>query len=505
MDLVRNPSLELKTIPDILRLQAVDQPETVAVIDQENTLTYREFADRVLYLATKIAIHRPSVIALLIPRSSAYLITYFAGLSVGATLVPLDSSSTAPEINLTLGFCKVDLLIYLEDKAELIAKVKAESASVIMMEFRPQDCIPKVPWSKDLVLDLWPKDPDNVALLLHTSGSLAKPKRVMLTHGGLISNASAHALHMELTAEDRVLIVLPMHFGYCNTAQILTHLLLGGVLIILSGTFAPHRCLRLIDENKITTLTAVPTMLMQIEAFEHRKKYVAASLRQVSFGGAPFPLERLGQLILEYPAAAFCQTYGQTEAGPRITGVRPCDASKWPQSVGTPIPGVDVRLLKKNGDPATDGETGEIVVKGSGLMKGYLGAPDETELVLRDGWLFTGDLGQRGVDGEYYVVGRLKNFIIRGGINVYPEEIELVLLQHPAVAAVLVQGIGHPVLGEVPHASIVLNEHRPVGINELRDFARTKLTPYKMPEIELVDELPRTYNGKILRTGALRR
>jgi long-chain acyl-CoA synthetase len=196
---------------------------------------------------------------------------------------------------------------------------------------------------------------------------------------------------------------------------------------------------------------------------------------------------------------AFCQTYGQTEAGPRITGVKPSDVHRWPGSVGTPIPGVDVKLLGKDGRPAAPGEPGEIVVQSPGLMQGYLGNPAETAAALRDGWLHTGDLARRGPDGEYYIVGRLKNFIIRGGINVYPEEIESVLMQHPAVEAVLVHGVPHEKLGEVPHACVVPREDSVLTAKELCRFVSDRLAPYKRPTIELVKELPRTYNGKVQR------
>lgn len=240
-------------------------------------------------------------------------------------------------------------------------------------------------------------------------------------------------------------------------------------------------------------------MLLQLQSFTHREKYDTSSLRLVCFGGAPFPVEHLEQLMTEYPHVALCQTYGQTEAGPRVTGVKPADAPRWPGSIGTPIPGVTVRLLTDEGRLVEPGEVGEIVVQSLGVMKGYFGAPEETTAVIRDGWLYTGDLGRQGPEGEFYIVGRKKNFIIRGGINIYPEEIESVLLQHPAVKTVLVHGVPHPMLGEVPRACVVLAEGTKTTPADLRSFASERLAAYKLPEIERVKELPRTYNGKVLR------
>lgn len=500
MDLVRKPLPELKTIPDILRLQATSQPEALAVIDsKEGAFTYRQLADCAWGLAARIVVYRPRTIAVLTPRSWAYLVAYLAGLSLGATLVPLDAKLTPAEIRWTLDFCKADLMLHTKETAGLVAQLEDGSTWVPRVEFDLQDCAAKSVETCNVLDASGPSNPDDVALFLHTSGSLANPKRVMLTHRNVISNASAHALHMGLTSEDRVLILLPMHFGYCNTAQILTHLLLGGTLVILNGSFAPHRCLRLVQKHQVTTFTAVPTMLLQLQSFVHRKRYDTSSLRLVCFGGAHFPLERLQKLMAEYPHVSLCQTYGQTEAGPRVTGVKPADAFRWPGSVGTPIPGVTVRLLGDDGQPVKPGEIGEIVVRSPGVMKGYLDAPGETADTIRDGLLYTGDLGQQGPEGEFYIVGRKKNFIIRGGINIYPEEIESVLLQHPAVEAVLVHGVPHSVLGETPRACVVLTEEIMVSIAELQNFASNRLAAYKLPEIQLMDELPRTYNGKILR------
>jgi long-chain acyl-CoA synthetase len=500
MDLVRNSLPELKTIPDILRLQAADQPKALVAVDSKNgNLTYRELADRAWGLAVRITPYQPRTIAVLVPRSCAYLVAYFAGLSVGATLVPLDARLTPSEIRWTLDFCKADLLLHTEEMADLVAQLDDGTVSVPTMEFDPQDYAARSVERGNALVASWPSDPDDVALLLHTSGSLANPKRVMLTHRNVISNASAHALHMGLTGEDRVLIMLPMHFGYCNTVQILAHLLLGGTLVILNGSFAPHRCLRLVQEYRVTTFTAVPTMLLQLQAFVHREKYDTSSLRLVCFGGAPFPVERLEQLMTEYPHVALCQTYGQTEAAPRVTGVKPVDARRWPGSIGTPIPGITIKLLTDEGLSVEPGEIGEIVVQSAGVMKGYFGSPKETAVAIRDGWLYTGDLGRQGPEGEFYIVGRKKNFIIRGGINIYPEEIESVLLQHPAVEAVLVHGMPHEVLGEVPHACVVLAQGTEATTAGLRGFVSKRLATYKLPEIELVEELPRTYNGKVCR------
>ncbi len=492
MDLVNNLHCNCKYLGDILYIQAFNQPKKTAVIYKEQEYSYQKLYQMALGLSNRITslIPNPKSIGILINRSIEYLIAYFAITISGAMIVPIDPNLTDEEIKSTLEYCQAELLLY--DASKDLISLNIPSILITDNEFENY-----VEYSRGTVYTSKWSDNSDVALLLHTSGSIDNPKRVMLTHRNIICNARSHAKHMRLLPQHRVFIALPMHFGYCNTAQIITHLLLGGTLIILDGIFSPHRFFKILDKYKFHVFTGVPTMLIQLVNFNHAAKYVTSSLLQITFGGAPCPIKKLLDFKFKFPHVFLCQTYGQTEAGPRVTGVLPePDANL--QSVGTAIPDVQIRIEDEDGNILENQEVGQIVVKSPGVMKGYFRRQEETDKVLKNGWLYTGDLGYLNHKGELFIVGRLKNIIIRAGVNIYPEEIETYLMRHPKVKEVLVFGVNHADLGEVPHAKVIRAGHT-LTLEELQQYAISGLAKAKIPIIHFVDELPRTYNKKIKR------
>lgn len=494
MDLVRNTNIELKTLSSILELQANDCPDAIAVATEQVTVTYSELFQYSNTLATQLSEFKPHTVALLTTRSPEYLVAYFAILKIGAIVVPIDIQLTPPEIQRTLDYCKTDLILHNSDVEQLINSLKTQSDSVVAIEFTLKNLSITDNSSNANNRENRIVASSDTALMLHTSGSLTTPKRVMLTHEGLINNARAHCLHLNLFPTDKVLIVLPMYFGYCNTAQIIAQFLLGGTLFLMQGLFTPKRCLQLIEHFGITSVTVVPSMLIQLQESVNPADYNLTGLKQICFGGAPFPVERLRKLFITYPNVAFCQTYGLTEAGPRITGVKPDEYQQLIGSVGTTLPGVTIKILKE-----PNSEIGEIIVKSAGLMKGYFERPQETAEVLQDGWLYTGDLGWIGSRNELYLAGRRKNIIIKNGVNIYPEEIESVLLQHPAIQGALVYGKPHPIFGESVHADVVIEGDAIILAEEIKYYLRVNLAGYKIPSINIVSSLLKTYNGKIKR------
>lgn len=212
------------------------------------------------------------------------------------------------------------------------------------------------------------------------------------------------------------------------------------------------------------------------------------------------PVEKLRELITSFPEIGFVQTYGQTEASPRITCLLPEDSLRKIGSVGKPIPGVQVAIVDDTGTPVEPGQPGEIIVHGKNVMKGYYKKPENTEKAIQNGWLHTGDIGRYDDEGYIYLVGRKKNIIISGGINIYPEEVEEMLLSHPAVKEACVTGVNHEWLGEVPIAKVVLHEGESISVNALINYCCENLSGYKVPErISIVDSLPKTYTGKMKR------
>ena len=304
--------------------------------------------------------------------------------------------------------------------------------------------------------------------------------------------------YLAFTNNDKTLISIPMYFGYCNTAQFLTQVYLGSSIYIYDGLFMPNVFFKIVQEEKITNFTAVPSILLMILNYRYHDKYDISSLKYIFFGGSSIPKQKLSLIMDKFSTIGFVQTYGQTEASPRITALLPCDAYRKLGSVGKPIKNVNVSIRDDAGNEVAQGQVGEVAVKGPNVMKGYYKREDITEQTIIDGWLYTGDLGFLDNEGYLYLTGRKKNMIISGGINIYPEEIEEILLLHQNVLEVCVLSESHPLLGEVPIAKIVLRDKQYVP--DFKKYCEDKLAAYKIPtKFYFVDELEKTYNGKIKR------
>lgn len=462
---------------------------------------YRQSVKVALKIKSKVSTDS-SNIAILLPNSINYAIAYFAIQFSDNIVVPIGIQAKAPEIISSLEYCEIDLVISDTEHLEFLkSTIKGYDYGVDIYIIDSDDFITlndniaSVPKTNSIQQN---RTKDDVAIMLHTSGTTSNPKRVMLTHSNLINNIKSNIESLKLTKDDKVLIAMPMYFGYCNTAQFLTHLYLGASMVILNSVFLPKQFFRIVEKEKITNFTCVPSMLLMLLNYRYADNYDYNSLRYICFGGGNMPVEKLKQLIEKYSSVGFVQTYGQTECSPRVTALLPEYSLSKIGSVGTPIPKVEVRILNFVGSDLQGNQIGEIVVKGKNTMKGYYKQPKITEQTIRDGWVYTGDLGYIDDDGFLYLAGRIKNIIISGGINIYPEEIEQILLQNEHVSDVCVIGEEHELLGEVPVAKVILKQA--INSNELRNYCSERLADYKIPiRFEIVDNLPKTYNGKIKR------
>jgi long-chain acyl-CoA synthetase len=290
---------------------------------------------------------------------------------------------------------------------------------------------------------------------------------------------------------------LPLFHVFGLTCGLNATVAAGGTLTLLPR-FDPAKTLEIIQRDKVTIFEGVPTMYAAILHLPDVDPAMAATLRVCVSGGASMPVEimrgfeeKFGCMILE--------GYGLSETSPVASFNHP-DKVRKPGSIGTPVEGVQLRLVDDAGQTVPDGEIGEIAIRGHNVMKGYWGNPEATAEAITDGWFRTGDLAKVDSDGYYYIVDRKKDLIIRGGYNVYPREIEEVLHEHPAVAEVAVIGIPHPDLGEEVGAAVALKPGASATAAELREFARDKMAAYKYPrQIWLVEALPKGPTGKILR------
>lgn len=429
-------------------------------------------------------------VALLMGNSPEFVALLHAAPRLEIALAPLNTRLAAPELAWQLADAGARLLIYddanaalaIDARAGLAAGFQAASVAELMAQ-RQADT--------ELLSTI---DLDAVFTIIYTSGTTGRPKGAMLTYGNYWWSAVGSALNLGTHADDRWLAMLPLfHVGGLS---IVVRAAIYGIPLVLLRAFDPAEANRAIDEDGITIVSVVSTMVRRMLDARGAAAYPAA-LRCLLLGGGPAP-----QPLLEACAARglpVAQTYGLTEAASQVATLAPADALRKLGSAGQPLLPTMLRI-ERDGSPAASGAVGEIVVRGPTVMRGYMNRPEATAEALRAGWLHTGDLGYLDEEGFLYVVSRRSDLIISGGENVYPAEIEATLLEHPAVAEAAVVGLPDADWGQAPAAAVVLHAGAAAAPAELIAFCRARLAGYKTPRlVRVVAGLPRNAGGKVQR------
>ena len=337
---------------------------------------------------------------------------------------------------------------------------------------------------------------NDTAVILYTSGTTGNPKGVLLTHKNLYSNAANSAKHSELE-RGTTLGVLPLAHVYGLTVSNVCFIT--GSSIVVFSKFDIKEVFTAIEKHKVKTFSAVPAMIHAMVSYPDADSYDISSLESVGSGSSPLPVALLHAFEQRFGAKVY-EGYGLSEAAPVVTAHRKGIQIK-PGSVGIPIPGVEVMVINENGNEVTKGEAGELLVRGDNVTPGYFQNQEETERVLKDHWLHTGDIARIDDDGYVYIVDRKKDLIIRGGFNVYPRDIEEILNAHDEVSEAAVVGVPDERMGEEMVACVVKKQGSALSEYELIRYCQEHLAKNKTPrKIIFLEELPRNGVGKILKT-----
>jgi long-chain acyl-CoA synthetase len=347
--------------------------------------------------------------------------------------------------------------------------------------------------------ETYPTRGEDPLAVIYTSGTTGRPKGAILTHESLMSDAQAVARVRYTEPNDIVLSVLPLFHIYGQTHSLNISIYLG-LTIRMWTSFDAKEVLAAIEEGNSTILYAVPTMVNRLVELATNNPPKRSSLRFCISGGASLPVEIMHRFEKALKTTIY-ESYGLTEFSPTCVE-NPFGRPTRPGSIGLPIPGFQVRIVDDQDKEVPKGEVGELIVAGAGVMKGYLNQPEATAETLRGGWLHTGDLARMDEDGYIYIVDLKKGLIIRGGYNVYPREIEEILYAHQDVVEAAVIGVPHADFGEEVAAVVVLRPGVKTTTEELRQYVKDRLAPYKYPRIvKFVSELPKTSTGKIFKRG----
>ena len=486
------------TLSILLSKRAEDIPRKICIKFEGRRLTYAEINDAVSLTASglsKIGLNVKDRAAILMENSPEYIIAYFAILRAGGIAVPLNTFLTPHEISYILKDSGCKLLIYSEKFFQHIEKIRENLPGLIAVTFEeiPQTFYSDSPYAGDN---------DEIAVLLYTSGTTGFPKGAMLSHKNLISNAASCQKAMDLSPRDRVLLFLPLFHSFSFTVCVILPIYSGFTIVLLPSVKPFSRVIKSILKERITLFVAIPAVynILSKKRIPVLLNYIFRFLIRVRLcvsGAAALPEETLLAFEKRFKIPLL-EGYGLTEASP-VVSVNPVKGVRKPGSVGLPLPGVEVAVVGEDNRKIAAGETGELIVRGQNVMKGYFNKDEETNEIIRDGWLYTGDMAKIDDDGYIYIVDRKKDLIIVDGMNIYPREVEDIVVKHPSVEECAMVGIRDG--SEIPVLFIKRRNDTVVSDNEITNFLKEKVAKFKLPRrIIFVDDFPKTATGKIKKT-----
>ena len=478
---------------------ASEHPDEIAVKLDDAAFNYGlldNASQRVSAMLKSKGVGPGDSVGIMLPNVPYFPAVYYGVLRAGAVVVPMNVLLKGREVGFYLSDPQVKVLFAWHDFMEAAAAGAKEAGGVEIVPVKPGEIEGEI-FAHEPDPDVADRAGDDTAVVLYTSGTTGRPKGAELTHDNLRRNVDIAVGLFEMGVGDVIFGGLPLFHSFGQTCTMNAAVACGATVTLLPR-FDPGKALEILQRDACTVFEGVPTMYGALLNHPDRKSYDVSKLRVCASGGASLPVEVL-RGFEECFGCKVLEGYGLSETSPIASFNHP-DRERKPGSIGTPIEGVEFKLVDAEGNEVPQGEIGEILIRGHNVMKGYLNQPEATAEAIKDGWFATGDMAKVDEDGYYFIVDRKKELIIRGGYNVYPREIEEVLYEHPAVREAAVVGVPHEDLGEEVGAAVALKDGAEVEIEELRAFVKDQVAAYKYPrEIWLVDELPKGPTGKILK------
>lgn len=472
---------------------ARSHPDKTALFWGDSRYSYGHYRDQVLGTAGLLrekGVRPGDRVAVWLRNCPEFVGAMFGVLAADAVLVPINNFLKPAEVAYMLQDAGIEWVIAEEGHAGLPElRTLHPSIRVLAAETLP---------TRAAEIPAPTRGGDDLAVLIYTSGTTGHPKGAMLSHRNLLENVASCRVFLELSEDDRLVVLLPMFHSFMLTVGLLLPLLSGASVVAVQGLNSPKHMIAEILKNQGTLLPAMAALFRALSQIPAGIEFT--SLRLCVSGAGPLPMEILHGFNARHPRVPLIEGYGLSEASPVVT-VNPPKAPK-PGTIGVPIPGVEVTVQDDQGHPLPDGVDGEICVRGGNVMLGYWNAPQKTAETIRDGWLLTGDIGHRRPDGWFVITDRKKDMLKPNGMNVYPREIEEVLYRFPGIREAAVVGEPCERRGERAVAFVSMDEGKTLDEHALIAFLKENLADYKVPRRAIVlPALPRNATGKILKTA----
>ena len=503
----------ITTTPRLIRSHANQYPDIPVLLFYDEIVSYKDLderSERVAAFFEEKGIQKGDIISFMLGNTPSFFYTLFGIQKTGAIASPVSCWWQAEEVTFLVNDCKPKVIVIDPEYVQIISQIKDKIPSV-------EHIIVNAPQNKELDFDhislpgiieeykgktfngIEP-EPHDCASIMYTSGTTGTPKGVLLTHKGVIFGSDQKQGHVPIDPGEKILCVLPLfHSGGLNDLAFTT--LYSAATIVLRRNFSASEFWECVEKYKVNGFYVVPTMWNILLRAPESDSVDTSSLRIGLSGAAPIPPAQLAECEKRFNTPIL-EAYGVTENTGGVTANM--ENKKKFGSVGTAFSGIKVKIFDENGISLLPGEAGEIVIKGDTVMKGYFNNPKATRQTIRDGWLYTGDVGYLDEEGFLFIVDRIKDMIIRGGVNVYPKEIEEGISGHPLVNEVSVIPEAHDIYGQVPKACVVLQRGATCAKEEIISFCKERMAGYKVPEkIEFRAGLPLSAVGKVLKKNLI--